>query len=59
MWIQIRDIVGTDQRVGTDQGPGIDLSSTYIFLKNSQDVLGGSSIFHIFLETLVLYVLAV
>ena len=28
MWIQIRDVVGTDQRVGTDQGPGIDLSST-------------------------------
>ena len=29
IWIQSRDVVGTDQRAGTDQGPGIDLSSTY------------------------------
>ena len=25
-----RDVVDTDQRVGTDQGPGIDLSSTNV-----------------------------
>ena len=29
-WVQIRDVVGTDQRVGTEQGPSIDLSSTYV-----------------------------
>ena len=23
MWVQIRDVVGTDQRVGTYRGPGI------------------------------------
>ena len=31
MWIQImRDVLGTDQRVDTDQGPGIDLNSTVL-----------------------------
>ena len=30
-WIQIRDFVGTDQRVDIDQRPGIDLSCTNIW----------------------------
>ena len=30
MWVQIRDIMGTGQSVGTGQAPGIDLSSSYI-----------------------------
>ena len=29
MWVQIRDILSTDQGMGADKGPGIDLRYTY------------------------------